>query len=74
MRVVRGFAILLAMPVVQIANLIAYARLQDGLAARVSTFVVLMPTLIWGTAIATVVWLVVLKVLRAIGGFMPAPL
>jgi len=53
-------AIVFALPIVQIVNLIEYARAKDTKAARVGTFVVFVPIMAITTAVWGAIWLFVI--------------
>ena len=54
------------MPIVQMTNLFAYACTRDGAAAKVGTFLVMLPVVALSTALWLCGWVVVFVVANAV--------
>jgi len=66
-RIIDGFKVGFALPVYQVVNLIKYAQTRQGRAAKIATFAVFAPILVfslimwaafWIIAISLILWLV----------------
>jgi hypothetical protein len=62
-RIPEGIKVALALPVYQIANLVAYANTRPSLAAKVATFVSFLPIIVLTTTFWAGVWALVLFLL-----------
>jgi hypothetical protein len=60
-RIFEGLKIALALPLYQIANLLAYANTRPGWCAKVATFAVFLPILVLTTTVWVAAWTVVLS-------------
>jgi hypothetical protein len=60
-RITEGLKIALALPVYQIANLVAYANTHQGWFAKVATIVVFLPIIALTTAVWAMAWTFVLS-------------